>query len=108
MTSEGENKATKTVFRISRICLWVAFVMALATVSGRWAVNAEAFGARDLGLAVFLSFGTAATFVVLTGCAPILLLAGGLTWRFHALSARRFLLAGIVSGIPFIVQTWMS
>lgn len=42
----------------SWLCLGVAVVVAIVAVAGHWAINAEAFGAHDMGLALSLAFAS--------------------------------------------------
>lgn len=103
-----DNKATRMVRGISRVCVAATLAAALFFLFAHWAVNAEGLGARDLGLAAFFSFTSAFAFVLTLWSVPFLLLAGGLTWRFHAPAARGFLLAGAFACIPFSVRTWLA
>jgi hypothetical protein len=92
----------------SWLCLGAAAVAATIAILGRWAVNANALGAHDLGLALFAAFGSAVAFTGATYAAPVLALAGGITLYFHQWAGLRLLAAGVVCGVPLAVYSWLE
>jgi len=59
----GESLGMRALARVSWLGLAAAVPTAAAALLGQWAVNAESFGAHDMGLALFFSFAGAAALV---------------------------------------------
>jgi hypothetical protein len=70
-------------------------------------VNAEAFGAYDLGLAIFLASLSSAAFIAATWSAPVFVLAGLLAQRVNRQSGLRLIAAGALNAVPLAGYTWL-
>lgn len=90
----------------SWICLGAAALLVVTALVSRWAINAEAFGAHDLGLAVFLAFLSSVTVIAATWSSPALLLAGLLGHRVNKRAGTRLLAAGVLNAVPLAWYTW--
>ncbi len=85
---------------------WVPAVtgtMVLWAYFCRVAVNAEAFGLRDAGIALFLALAGALTLTALLWSIPVLALAAAIAWLTRRASPVPLLLATLVATLPFIV-----
>lgn len=87
---------------------WIAVGAAAATAATavfcRWGVNADALGAHDMGMALFLSWLGGAALIVCLYSAPLLLAlaAAALILRSRS-AAARFLAAGAVAVLPLLL-----
>lgn len=93
---------------LSGLCLGAAALAAVAAILGRWAINAEAWGAHDPGLALFLAFASSFALLGATWAAPVLVLAGALARRVDRRSGWRLLAAGILCAVPLAVYSWLD
>jgi hypothetical protein len=89
---------------VSRVAFALAALNSAWAVLSRWAVNAPAVGARDLGLALFFAFGTGVSLVVSFYAAPLFAaIAGGAALAKHQRAALWFAAAAGASCVPFVV-----
>ena len=93
---------------ISWCCLVVAALAVIVAILGRLAVNAEGGGGRDLGLALFFAFTSAATLIGTAWAVPVLALSGGLALMLDRRSGWRLLAAAAVCVLPLTVYSWMG
>jgi hypothetical protein len=98
-----------------RILAWVSWLsLAVAVLAGAtalfclWGVNAESFGARDMGLALNFSIVGAVTMVGLFYAVPVLAVLGVLSLFLQRHAGFRFLAAGAIAALPFVVLTWLE
>lgn len=91
----------------SWVCLGIGALLAVTALLSGWAVNAEIFGARDLGLAVFLAFLNSAAFIGATCAAPVLVLGGLFAQRLNKQSGLRMVAAGAMCAVPLAWYTWL-
>lgn len=97
---------SKILHAASWICLGLAAAVASVAVAGHWAINAEAFGAHDLGLALTLAFASSMALLGAMWGSPVFVAAGVLVLRAHRQAGWRMLLAGVVLSVPVVVSMW--
>ncbi|MGM0553777.1 MAG: hypothetical protein ACQETK_08270 [Pseudomonadota bacterium] len=102
-----DHAIKRTLHIASWVCLTASGLAAVTALIGRWAVNAEAFGAHDLGLAVFLAFISSVAFIAATWSAPVFVLAGLVAQRVNQQSGLRLIIAGALSVVPLAGYTWL-
>jgi hypothetical protein len=106
----GVNAGTmkKGLVVASWLCL-VAALLALAFVLfAIWAVNADALGGKDLGLALALGMFNWGILVGSVGAIPVLVVAAAFTLRIHARSGWRFLAASAVCAVSLAAYAWLG
>lgn len=91
---------------VSWLCLGIATLLTSVAVAGHWAINAEAFGAHDLGLALTLAFASSLALIGTAWAAPVFVMVGILILRVHRQSAWRILLAAVILAVPILVSLW--
>lgn len=91
----------------SWVCLGASALVAVTALIGRWALNAEGFGAHDLGLAVFLASISSIAFIAAMWSAPVLVLAGLVARQVDKQSGLRLITAGGLSVMSLAVHTWL-
>lgn len=89
----------------SRIALALSALAACFALFVRWAVDAEAIGAHDLGAAILFVFAGAAVLVGIFWAAPALALVGIVTLRFDRSSGVRLLAAAVLCSIPLLAHS---
>ena len=96
------DAAPRVLAWLSWASLALAVVLAIAALLSQWAINAEAFGVRDAGLALYLSFVVALALLAALYAAPVAVAVGivGLLF-FERRTGLRFVAAGAVAGLPF-------
>jgi hypothetical protein len=97
---------TKWLDAASWSCLGIAAIVAIVAVAGHWAINAEAFGAHDMGLALNLAFASSLALIGAMWVAPVLFIAGAVALRADRRAGRRLLLAAGVLAVPIVVSMW--
>lgn len=90
----------------SRFCITVALLFAIMAFLVRWAINANALGARDMGLALHFSWLHAAALVGSLYAAPALVLLAAASLFFDKWSTLRFVAAAALVAAPLAVLTW--
>jgi hypothetical protein len=97
-----------TVERIARVTSWclvgLAAAASLYTLFAHWAVNAESFGKRDAGWALFFSFSGAWTLVACFWLALIALGAAVAIKLTRSGPAWPVLVAAVLGVLPFLVM----
>jgi hypothetical protein len=89
---------------IARVAFALAALNSAAALLGKWAVNAPALGAKNLGLALFFAFGTGFGLVASFYAAPMFAaLAGGAALARHQQAALWFAAAAGISCVPLLV-----
>ncbi len=96
----------KALVIASWVCLSGSALIAVTALVGQWGVNAEAFGAHDFGLAVYLAFFRGVALVIAIWSAPVFLLAGLLILLIHKQSGLRLIAAGIISVVLLLGNMW--
>lgn len=90
----------------SRLCLGIAVVVAIVAVAGHWAINAEAFGAHDMELALSLAFASSLALFGAMWAAPAFVVAGALSLRVHRRAGWRLMLVAAVLAVPIVASMW--
>jgi hypothetical protein len=96
---------------VSWLSLAVAVLTAATALFCQWGVNAESFGARDMGLALYFSIVGAVALVGSFYAVPVFVVLGVLSLFLQNLQRRvgfRFLAAGAVTALPLAVLTWLE
>jgi hypothetical protein len=93
---------------VSWLSLAVAVLTAVTALFCQWAVNAESFGARDMGLALYFSIVGAVALVGSFYAIPVLVVLGVLSLFFQRRVGLRFLAAGAVTALPLVVLSWLE
>lgn len=104
----GAALGVRVLAWISWISLAVAVLTAVTVLFCHWGVNAESFGARDAGLALYFSFVIALALVGSLYAVPVLMVFGVLALFFQRRAGFRFLAAGAVTALPLAVLTWLE
>jgi hypothetical protein len=91
---------------VSWLCLGIAVVVAIVAIAGHWAINAEAFGAHDMGLALSLAFASSLPLIGAMWAAPVLLIVGVVALRDHRRVGWRLLLAAGLLAAPMVASMW--
>ena len=90
---------------------WLSLAAAVLTAATalfcHWAVNAESFGARDMGLALSFSIVGAVALVGSFYAAPVLVVLGVFSLFRQRRIAFIFLAAGAVAALPHTVPRWL-
>jgi hypothetical protein len=90
---------------------WLSLTLAVLTAATvlfcQWGINAESFGARDMGVALSFSFVVAMASVGALYAVPVLLVLGVLSLFFQRRAGLTFLAAGAVTALPLAVLTWL-
>jgi len=68
-----------------------------------WAANAESFGRRDAGLALFFAFSSAYALIACLWLAPASAFLALAAWLTHKGSALALLIASVASALPFVI-----
>jgi hypothetical protein len=93
---------------LSHLCLAAALFTAALALLGHWAINAEALGAQDFGIALFSTIVSAIALYGATWAAPVLLLAGAIGLRFERAAGLRLLTAGGLCLLPLGVLSLVT
>ncbi len=93
---------------VSWLSLAVAVLTAATALFCQWAVKAESFGARDMGLALYFSIVGAVALVGSFYAVPVLVALGVLSLFLQRRVGFRFLAAGAVTALPLAVLTWLE
>ena len=93
---------------ISWFSLAVAVLTAATALFCQWGINAESFGARDAGLALYFALVVAAALVGAFYAAPVLIVLGVLALFLQRRVGFRFLAAGAFTALPLAVLTWLE
>jgi hypothetical protein len=87
---------------LSWASLALAVVLTMTALLSQWAINAESFGARDAGLALYLSFVVALALFAALYAAPVAVAIGIVSLLFlERRTGLRFVAAGAVAALPF-------
>ncbi len=105
MSDASSTFAMRLLGRLSWFMLGIAVLASLAGLFSVWAVNAEALGAHNFGLAIFLSIAGAFAMTGSTYAVPALALVGILLLFVHRDAGLRLLAAAVASSIPMVVLT---
>lgn len=91
---------------------WLSLVVAVLTAAtalfSQWGVNAESFGARDMGLALNFAIVGAVVLVGSFYAVPVLVVLGVLSLFLQRRVGLRFLAAGAVTALPLVVLTLLE
>ena len=68
-----------------------------------WAANAESFGRRDAGLALFFAFSSAYALLACLWLAPASAFLALAAWLTNKGSALALLIASVASALPFLI-----
>jgi len=68
-----------------------------------WAANAESFGKRDAGLAIFFAFSSAYALMACLWLAPVSAVLALAAWLTKTGSAPAFLVAAAAGALPFLL-----
>jgi hypothetical protein len=93
---------------VSWLSLAVAVLTAATALFCQWGVNAEPFGARDAGLALYFAIVVAVASVGSFYAVPVLAVLGVLSLFLQRRAGFRFLAAGAVAALPLAVLTWLE
>ena len=93
---------------VSWLSLAVAVLTAATALFCQWGVNAESFGARDAGLALYFAIVVAVASVGSFYAVPVLAVLGVLSLFLQRRAGFRFLAAGAVAALPLAVLTWLE
>jgi hypothetical protein len=94
---------SRRIARLSWAGLAVAILVAATALFSHWAINAEAFGARDMGLALMLSYLQAFALAGSLYATPAFTLLGMVAYFFDRPSGMRLLVAAVVLSAPFTI-----
>lgn len=94
---------SRRLARLSWAGLAVAILFAAGALFSHWAINAEAFGARDMGLALALSYLEAFALAGSLYATPAVTLLGMVAYFFDRPSGLRLLAAAVVLSAPFTI-----
>jgi hypothetical protein len=92
---------------LSWLCLGTSALIASAALFAQWAVNAEAFGARDMGWALSMATLSAVAGVGSLYAVPVMVALGVLSLFFQRRAAIRFLVAVALTVLPLAAMTWL-
>lgn len=81
----------------------VAAALAIYGPFAMWAVNAEAFGKRDMGMGLFFAFSGAWALIACLWLAPACAFLAIVAWLTRAGSALGCLVAAAAAGLPILV-----
>ena len=96
------DPAPRALAWLSWASLALAVVLTVAALLSQWAINAEAFGARDAGVALSLSFVVALALLAALYATPVVVGVGLVSLLFfERRMGLRFLAAGAVTALPF-------
>lgn len=91
----------------SRFSVTVALLFAITAFVARWAINANALGARDMGLALHFSWLHAAALVGSLYAVPALGLLAAASLFVDKWSTLRFVAAAALVAAPLAVLSWI-
>ncbi len=108
--NHADNKplVTRLLAWASWLCLGGAVVIAVTALFCQWGINAESLGARDMGLALYLTFVGAVALVGSIYAAPVFAVLGLLSLFLERRTGFRFLAASAVTALPIAVLTWLE
>jgi hypothetical protein len=96
--------------RLERVLVVLSWSLAgfavFAAASGLfawWAANAESFGKRDAGLAIFFAFSSAYALIACLWLAPASAVLALAAWLTRKGSAPALLLAAAAGALPFLI-----
>lgn len=104
----SESLGMRALARVSWFGLAAAVPTAATALFCQWAVNAESFGAHDMGLALFFSFAGAAALIGSFCAVPVFLVLGVLSLLIQRRAGFRFLAAAAITALPLAVLTWLE
>ena len=93
---------------VSWLSLAAAVLTAATALFCQWGINAESFGARDMGLALYFSIAGAVALVGSYYAVPVLVVLGVLSLFLQRRVGLRFLAAGAVPALPLAVLMWLE
>jgi hypothetical protein len=104
----SEYLGVRVLAQVSWLSLTLAVLIAAAVLFGPWGINAEHFGARDMGVALGFAFVVAVAAVGALYAVPILLVLGFFSLILQRRVGLAFLAAGAVTALPLAVPTWLG
>ena len=104
----SESFGMRALARVSWLSLTLAVLTAATVLFCHWAVNAESFGARDMGVALGFAFVFAGASIGALYAVPVLVVLGLFSLFFQRRVGFTFLAAGAVTALPLAVLTWLG
>jgi hypothetical protein len=104
----SESLGMRVLAQVSWLSFTVAVLMAATVLFCQWGINAESFGARDMGLALGFAFVVAVASIGALYAAPILLVLGFFSLFLHRRAGFTLLAAGAVTALPLAVSAWLG
>jgi len=93
---------------VSWLSLTLAVLTAATVLFCQWGINAESFGARDMGVALNFAIVVAVASVGALYAVPVLVVLGVLSLFLQRRVGFTFLAAGAVTALPLAVLTWLD
>jgi hypothetical protein len=108
VSSQAPNWGSRVLAWASWLSLVLAVLAAATALFSQWGVNAESFGARDMGLALNFAFVGGVILVGSLYAVPVLVVLGVLTLFVQRHSGYRFMAAAAVTALPLAVLTLLD
>jgi hypothetical protein len=107
VSSQAPNRL-RVLAWASWLSLVVAVLAAATALFSQWGVNAESFGARDMGLALSFAFVGGVILIGSLYAVPVLVVLGVLSLFVQRRAGFRFLAAAAVTALPLVVLTLLE
>ena len=104
----SESLGMRVLARVGWLSLTLAVLTAATVLFYRGGINAESFGARDMGVALGFAFVVAVASVGALYAVPVLVVLGPFSLFLQRRVGFTFLAAAAVTALPLAVLTWLG